>query len=248
MEKNDITPLQLYKKAYNCHYEENNIKEARNLYRELINNYPGSDIADYAQIQLYKITKVQEEKVQCAANGGYSKLNKTIAIVTIISLCLSIGIIIYLVYTTSSLKTDMEIIYKLSQVYPKLYTGNEADAFRILNEIKALNKKDITPYSVAADIYSKSKNFTKARYEFESFSKIYPESATEVKEYIFLINSAEKSYLDSLKELAILKNIVKKERIDNIDENDENSSINRKKNSGSEREPEIIDQSAVSYF
>ncbi|MBN1577006.1 MAG: hypothetical protein JW913_10665 [Chitinispirillaceae bacterium] len=54
----DITgssALQIYHSAYRCHYESNDLKEACRLYREIIRQFPDSNEAAYAVIQLEKI-------------------------------------------------------------------------------------------------------------------------------------------------------------------------------------------------
>ncbi|MBN1308667.1 MAG: hypothetical protein JXA18_12155 [Chitinispirillaceae bacterium] len=54
----DITgssALQMYHSAYRCHYESDDIKEACRLYREIIRQFPDSNEAAYAVIQLEKI-------------------------------------------------------------------------------------------------------------------------------------------------------------------------------------------------
>jgi len=47
--------LQLYNSAYRMHYENNDIKEACRLYREIIRHFPDSNESAYAVVQLEKI-------------------------------------------------------------------------------------------------------------------------------------------------------------------------------------------------
>ncbi len=63
--------LQLYKMAYQLHYEEENIKEACRLYRQIIKQFPDSNEAAYAVIQLEKIGA--NEAIKLLNGGSFNK-------------------------------------------------------------------------------------------------------------------------------------------------------------------------------
>ena len=71
----DITSssaLHLYHSAYRCHYEENDIKEACRLYREIIRQFPDSNESAYAVVQLEKIGA--KEAIKMLHSSPFQKL------------------------------------------------------------------------------------------------------------------------------------------------------------------------------
>lgn len=64
--------LHLYHTAYRCHYEENDIKEACRLYREIIRHFPDSNEAAYAVVQLEKIGA--KEAIKMLHSSPFQKL------------------------------------------------------------------------------------------------------------------------------------------------------------------------------
>lgn len=64
--------LQLYNSAYRLHYENNDIKEACRLYREIIRHFPDSNESAYAVVQLEKIGA--QEALKSLQGGTWMKI------------------------------------------------------------------------------------------------------------------------------------------------------------------------------
>lgn len=72
---NDISnssALQMYNSAYRLHYENNDIKEACRLYREIIRHFPDSNESAYAVVQLEKIGA--QEALKSLQGGSWLKV------------------------------------------------------------------------------------------------------------------------------------------------------------------------------
>jgi hypothetical protein len=133
---------------------------------------------------------------------------------------------------------------KISQVYAKLYSGKEDDAFKILDEVKINNKSDITPYAISADIYLKNNDFVKAKNEYEVYQKLFPDNSID-KDAIKNISMAEELY-----KIALKKSTVDKETVLNGEASpgDSEQIIEKDIQEEEEEEPEIIKRDNVSYF
>lgn len=64
--------LQLYSTAYRFQYEQNDIKEACRLYREIIRQFPDSNESSYAVVQLEKIGA--QEAVKSLQGSSWQKI------------------------------------------------------------------------------------------------------------------------------------------------------------------------------
>ena len=245
----ETTPLQLYIKAYNLHYEDNNFNEARSIYRQLINDYHGSDIADYASIQLSELAKLQNENRGKAPVAQQNNFNRLLIAFIIINFILIAGIIAFFTGKLNKYNSDLSTMSKISQVYAKLYTGKENDAFKILNEVKINNKNDITPYAISADIHLKNNDFIKAKNEYEIFQKLSPENALD-KEVVKNISMAEELYKIALQKAAKSQDTSSiEERIADGGEGADKVTEQKKRIiEEDEAEPEIINKENVSYF
>ncbi len=246
----EATPLQLYMKAYNLHYEENNFNEARSIYRQLINKYHGSDIADYASIQLAELSKLQNENSEKISSRHQNKFNRLIIIFIIINFILITGIIAFFNNKLKKYHSNLSAMSKISQVYSKLYAGKENDAFKILNEVKINNKNDITPYAISADIHIKNKDFIKAKNEYEIFNDLSPENTSD-KNVAKNISMVEELYKIALEKAAKVKDTSLSD--ENVAEDDKESvgKVTKKKKkviAENEEEPEIINKDNVSFF
>lgn len=246
----ETTPLQLYIKAYNLHYEDNNFNEARKIYQQLVKDYHGSDVADYATIQLSELSKLQKETGEQVPSSQQRKFNKILITFIVINFILITGIIVFFSMKLRKYNTDMSTMSKISQVYAKLYAGKENDAFKILNEVKIINKSDITPYAIAADIYLKNNDFVKAKNEYEVYQNLSPNNTLN-KDAFKYISMAEELYKIALKKAATSEDTLSdKGTIDKVNKGLTRKEIEKKKRAAEEdeEEPVIIKRKNVSYF
>ncbi len=170
------TPLELYETAYRYHYIEKKISEAVVCYEQLIKEFPESNECGYATIQLQKI-KTQKLSDDLRFNSAKTEnILFPLTMITFIIGCISViaccGIIYYF-------KKQIEIEkYRNSlsiSALAKISRGEDEEALKKLNEVKLINKKDITPFELSADIYKRASQFKKAKEEYELFYRLNPD-------------------------------------------------------------------------
>ncbi len=234
-------PLQQYKKAYDLHYKSHDPDRAAELYRELMQNFPESDVSMYASIQL---AKIQSHRGSGETFDEISSKKSKTGVFTVILLLLNLlctaGLIAGLVLYSQYVAKRQEGLAKISHAVTKLSMGKEDDAIGILNEVKIVNNGDITPYRITADIHCKNNNFLKARNEYEAFQRLYPENllvAAAVKK----VNDEEDAYIQEEKKRQLAKDTVRVEKV-----------TKRKGTKSSYREPQPkprkIHRGDISYF
>jgi len=237
------TPLQLYKKAYDLHYTKKQFKEAGHIYKELLANFPDSEVSNYASIQLSKIISNNIDK-------NIPKKKVAIGSILILFLLLLntavLGITLFWLSTHIQLsKTQSAITMKTAQAISNIYAGNEHVALTILKELKYLTKDDITPYEISANIFLKQNQFKKARNEYESFQILYPDNGI-IAAKIDLINKEELKFKDNLE--FVKKTFIPQTKLAKI--NPPKPVINKveKKQKETEIKPPDIDKDDISYF
>ena len=184
------TPLKLYKQAYVLHYKEQKIAEACDLYEQLIKEFPGSDVSAYASIQLHKIHA--DDATRALARRSLPTLPIIIAlganIVVLIIIC------IFFAVQMNRINIEREKYSALSRALGKMYTGNDNDALDILRELKISFRNDITPFALSSEIYRKNRDYLRARKEYETYRRLYPDDPIPEME-IALINEEEDTHI-----------------------------------------------------
>lgn len=194
-------PLQIYKKAYDLHYKEKKLLEAGNIYQEIIQKFPDTDVSVYASLQL---SKIRSNSVSAGVSNRKASSGRFIWFLIIVNLVLTAGIIAGLVINIQMVNKRQKTISKISQTIGKLYAGKEEEALSILNELKITARNDITPFIISADIYLKKHDFNKARTEYKAFQSLYPGNPLVVVG-IKRINKEETGYLENEKRERKLK-------------------------------------------
>jgi flagellar basal body-associated protein FliL len=241
------TPLQLYKKAYELHYTKKKLKKAGHIYKELLSNFPDSEVSKYASIQLSKIitNNIDEDMPKNKATIGFILLISFLVINTV-----ALGGTLFWLYSHIQFsKSQNFIAMKTAQSISNIYAGNEEAALNILRELKYHTKDDITPYEISANIFLKQNQFKKARNEYESYKILYPDNIISTTK-IDLINKEEikfKDNLDFVKKAAESQPKIVKV---NSPKPVKNKPVKKKiKNENElEIEPPVIDKDDVSYF
>ncbi len=169
------TPLELYETAYRFHYADNRIADAVEYYQTLIKEFPDSNECGYAVIQLQKI-KAQEVAQSINVRGLKSgSLSGPILVITIILVVCIAAVCGYAINSLNKKIVAQRAGTTLAMgAIAKIYRGEESEALELLSELKKLQKDDITPWELSADIYRKRKDFEKARAEYAAFFALNP--------------------------------------------------------------------------
>lgn len=233
------SPLQVYKKAYDLQYKEKKPLEAGNIYQEIINNFPDSDVSVYASLQLSKIqsNKLSTSVTQKKASSGWFVL-----LLLIVNLVLTGGIIFGFFIHIQIVNKHKENINKITQTIGKLYAGKEEEALSILNELKITTRNDITPFVISADIHMKKHSFNKAREEYKAFQSLYTGN-TLVIAGIERINKEEADYIEDQKRIKKHKEI----KLDEEKKKQKEKKVTPQYKKIKHR-PKIIDNKDITYF
>jgi tetratricopeptide (TPR) repeat protein len=209
----ETTPLQLYKKAYDLHYRENNPEKARELYRKLIRDHADSDASFYASIQLSKIQSqaaalthidaTHDETSAPRASSGW-----LVIFLLIVNLLLTAVVIIGFALHVRSVTARNESISRMMACVGKLSVGRDETALEILNELKIALREDITPYAISADIYCKQHDYLKARKEYEAFDRLFPGNVL-VRQGVKEVNKLEDRYIKKTKRIQAIQDSIK---------------------------------------
>lgn len=233
------SPLQIYKKAYDLHYKEKNLLEASNIYQEIIQKFPETDVSVYASLQL---SKIRSNSVSTGVSNRKASFGWFVWFLIIVNLVLTIGIIAGLVINIQMVDKRQATISKISQAIGKLYAGREEEVLSILNELKISTRNDITPFVISADIYLKRHDFNRAREEYKAFQSLYPGNPLVVTG-IKRINKEETDYLENEKREKKLKETKLKE--ENKEREEEKTTPKYRE---TEPPPKIIKKEGITYF
>lgn len=196
------TPLQLYQKAFNLHHIEDNVNDAIKIYTTLISKHANSNVADYASVQLKKI----ESNRELAKPSEYRiSLHPAIMILIILNILITTGTLTWLGLHIRMYQTQQDVGKEIEQALGKMYAGKDDEAIAILHGTKILNRTNIVPYRISAEIYLKRKNYIKARSEYEAFQRHNP-SSISISNDVASINRAEANYNREKTNLASIKN------------------------------------------
>ena len=235
----DNSPLQIYKKAYDLQYKEKKLLEAGNIYQELINNFPDSDVSVYASLQL---SKIQSNKLSTNTTHKKASSGWFVLLLLIVNLVLTGGVIFVLLMHIQIVNRHKEAILKISQTIGKLYAGKERDALSLLNELKISSRNDITPFVISADIYLKKHDFNKAREEYKALQNICPGNLLVI-EGIKRINKEEADYIENQKRMIKLKEVKLEEK-----KNKQGKKKVTPRYKKIRPRPKIIEQKDITYF
>ena len=182
------TPLELYETAYKLHYVEKNIPEAISYYELLTKGFPESNECGYAAIQLQKIkTGNLSKNIRTKQNSIHP-----LAVISFVIACLSLlacGTVIY--YLMEQLKIEQTRTILTTGVLGKIIRGDDVEALRLLTELKNINKSDILPFELSADIYRRNHDFQKAKEEYELFFSLNPDLQLPKANLTFMKKSSD---------------------------------------------------------
>jgi predicted Zn-dependent protease len=207
----ELSPLELYETAYKLHYIDKKISNAVLAYEKLINEFPESNECGYAVIQLQKIrsTNLSEEIKQ--AEKGQSPL-PLIAFVFALIAILACGATVW--YFKKLLAEEKYRTTLTTTAIGKMLRGDDDDALRVLTELKVVDKDNIVPFELAADIYRKRDELKKAVGEYELFFSLNPKR---------MPTDAEKA---NMKAESLIKKRKQETVLSLMDEKEENSIFN----------------------
>lgn len=234
------SPLQVYKKAYDLHYKEKKLLDASTLYQNIIQNFPDTDVSVYASLQL---SKIKSNRVSTSISKKKSSSGWLLWLFISINLILTAGIISILGFNIQTISKQQATQSKISQTVSKLYAGNEDEALSLLNELKISTRNDITPFVLAADIYLKRDDFSKAREEYKAFQNLYPGNPLVIAG-IKEINKEEAVYLEIKKREKKLK----EEREAKEEEVKKKEEMKKTRYKEPEPPPKIINKKDITYF
>jgi len=195
------TPLQIYKKAFDLQYKENNTEEASSLYRELIRNFPDSDVSFYSSIQL---SKMQSHAIPMDTSNKKTTRLWPVVTLLVINFILTAGMLFaFLTYYQREKKREGTTI-KIVQALGKLYAGKDNDALSMLEGLKLSSRNDVTPFVLSAYIHVKNNNFKRAKMELEAYRSLYPADLF-VKAEIDKIDKEEEMYRENTEKTRLVE-------------------------------------------
>ncbi|MBD3393085.1 MAG: tetratricopeptide repeat protein [Chitinivibrionales bacterium] len=189
----ESSPLKLYQKAYVLHHKEHKLAQACEIYERLIKEFPDADVSAYASVQLQKI-HASEVTGKIARQRGPGLPTILLLIVNVLLLC-AVG----LLFGMHVYQLDAERVKHgaLAQALAKMYSGQEEEALDILRELKISFRNDITPFVISSEIYRRHNDYLRARKEYETYRRLYPDDPVPVKE-IAKLNKEEDAYIKGM--------------------------------------------------
>lgn len=238
------SPLELYQQAYNLHHKENSISEACDIYDGLIRDYPGTEIAGYASVQLYSI---QADKTTRKLSIRRSGNNPLVIALLVVGFILFSAAIVWMVHETGRVRRAYAQQNKITEALSKMYSGEDDEALIILSELKIMARGALTPFQISADVFLRSNNFLKARQEYEAYQRLHPGDAIATTE-IAKINRQEDRFIQAKLEKEKVGRTIPEEVVKTVDKSSRPapSSAPRRRSKPSSRE--FIDPSDISYF
>jgi len=207
----ELSPLELYETAYKLHYIDKKISSAVLAYEKVIKEFPGSNECGYAVIQLQKIRSTNLSEEIKPDEKGQNPLPLFAFVFALIAI-LACGATVW--YFKKLLAEEKYRTTLATTAIGKMLRGDDEDALRVLAELKVIDKGNIAPFELSADIYRKRDELKKATSEYELFFRLNPERVpTEAEKTIMKDDSSGKKR--------------KKKTVSSvIDEKDENSIFN----------------------
>lgn len=188
----ELSPLELYQKAYNLHYKEQKTDQAIGLYEKLLRDHGESDAASYASVQLQTLHphKHSASKTPKVSTGP----NPVVVVLLVINLLALASATVWLFVSLRLIENRQHEQAVLTRALGRITAGNDAEALELLDRLKALVPDDVTAYALASDIYRRNHKYTAARREYELFQRLNP-SAPSTGAEISRINSEEDKWI-----------------------------------------------------
>jgi tetratricopeptide (TPR) repeat protein len=205
----ELSPLELYETAYKLHYIDKKISHAVLAYEKLIKEFPESNECGYAVIQLQKIRSTNLSEEIKLTEKGQNPL-PLIAFGVALFAVLACGATVW--YFKKLLAEEKYRTTLTTTAIGKILRGDDDDALRVLAELKTIDKGNITPFELSADIYRKRDQLKNAAGEYELFFRLNPQRVpTDAEKAIMRDDSSGKkrtkktvsSLLDEKEENAI---------------------------------------------
>jgi tetratricopeptide (TPR) repeat protein len=233
----DLSPLELYETAYNLHYIDKKISNAVLAYEKLIKEFPESIECGYAVIQLQKIRSASLSDEIKRSEKGQNPL-PVIAFVFALLAIVACGATVW--YFKKLLDEERLRTTLTTTAIGKMLRGDDDDALQILARLKDVDKGNIAPFELTADIYRKRDDLEKSAAEYEQFFKLNPQRVpTDAEAAIMKADSEGKksqrqnvtSQTDEKNENAIFNDFLSEDLKDNerVKENTVPASVQNKK-------------------
>lgn len=144
------SPLELYEEAYRLQYYDKKIHEAVKVYESVIRDFPDSNECAYSVIQLQKVKASDITKaLKKTPSGVYSLFVITLMSSFFALLVALVGVLLLF----REVKTEHQCTTLAIAALSKMYCGDETGALKILDEIKAVSRRDALAFELSADIY-----------------------------------------------------------------------------------------------
>jgi hypothetical protein len=181
------TPLDIYQKAYQLHYEAGDLVEACALYKEILKKFPESNECGYAVIQLQKIGAQEIAGGIEAQSRGVPSVVKALLTVNIIVVIVLCAVAIYQV---QRINKQVVVIGGALNAVAKISLGQENDALQILSALRTFDRKNPLPVELSARIHVKKRDYAKAISELQEYQKL--SGSTAVNEEIARVQAEMK--------------------------------------------------------
>ena len=180
------SPIELYQQAYHLHFREGKPDLAKELYRQIIEQYPDSDERKYAQFLLARLSPVMENTPH-APSASFSFFA---AVSFFISFLAAAGIVglFFLHRLDEKSNAYMEKIILATHT---TQMENYDQALLFLREAKLIDPDREAAYSLASEIYFKKERYDLAKAEYKALLSVSP-SNLYAQERLDLIEQREK--------------------------------------------------------
>lgn len=153
------TPLELYEQAYRLQYHEKRISDAIKIYEAIIRDFPDSNECAYSVIQLQK---VKAGEIARALKKGPSNMYPLLIVAFMSSFIALLVALVGVLLLFQQVRLEHHRATLAIAALGKMYCGKEENALKMLDELKALSRKDPLPLELSSDIYRKHNQSIKA--------------------------------------------------------------------------------------
>jgi len=170
-------PILLYQKAYELDYQLGELNKAKKLYAQIIEQFPEEEEAQYAQIHLDRIRKIQQ------SNQPQQQKKKLQFPFPLISVALSgLGVLLACIALFSAFigwsKTSRSVTYQqlVTEGIIIALSGQSENAFKIFEDAKQMAPKKTLAYRANAELYYQLGDYQQALMECEMWRLVEPEN------------------------------------------------------------------------
>jgi hypothetical protein len=144
------SPLELYEEAYRLQYHDKKIHDAVKVYEAIIRDFPDSNECAYSVIQLQKVKAGDITKALKKTPSGVYPLFILALMTSFFALLVALigALLLFREMKTEQQRTTLAIA-----ALSKMFCGDETNALKLLDEIKAISRRDALAFELSADIY-----------------------------------------------------------------------------------------------